>query len=261
MNLNTQEEGRIFDIGCCVELQLCVPAEGSSGLSRLCRLTLWTAAARRWHRRRCGVARHAASVTAGLRLLRRSGPRSSHEMRSVCMILLLVAGVTDAKKNKDADRHLEQALMRESASYIDEAIEMGAVSRAQGRCLTTERLAAERVLCCCTGNQQEGSRWTDTAHGRCSAGQDQERGGASEAQPRRDCGVPLAVVQLVAGGHLTLFCRFHRYAVSRRWLPGPGRLGAHPQGAWPGPSRHAQRWLHWHASRMLGPGAAPHGHC
>ena len=113
---------------------------------------------------------------------------SSSEMRSVCMILLLAAGVADAKKNKDADRHLEQALMKESASYIDEAIEMGAVSRARGRCLTVERLAAEGVLCCCAGYQQEGPRWTDTAHGRCSAGQDQERGGASEAQPRRDAG-------------------------------------------------------------------------
>ena len=57
-------------------------------------------------------------------------------MRSVCVILLLAAGVADAKKNKDADRHLEQALMKESASYIDEAIEMGAV-RCRCRCLAT----------------------------------------------------------------------------------------------------------------------------
>jgi hypothetical protein len=62
-------------------------------------------------------------------------------MRSVCTILLLAAAcVADAKQNKDADRHLEQALMKESASYIDEAIEMGAVSRrAPGapRCLVS----------------------------------------------------------------------------------------------------------------------------
>ena len=48
-------------------------------------------------------------------------------MRYACLALLLTAAVTEAKKNKDADRHLEQALLKESASYIDEAIEMGAV--------------------------------------------------------------------------------------------------------------------------------------
>ena len=57
-------------------------------------------------------------------------------MRCVCMIVLLAAGVAESKKNQDADRHLEQALLKESASYIDEAIEMGAVRRPR-RCLAT----------------------------------------------------------------------------------------------------------------------------
>ena len=61
-------------------------------------------------------------------------------MRYACLALLLTAAVTEAKKNKDADRHLEQALLKESASYIDEAIEMGAVSRrapGASRCLVS----------------------------------------------------------------------------------------------------------------------------
>eukprot|EP01046_Picozoa_sp_COSAG06_P041301 COSAG06_NODE_5108_length_3713_cov_2.524350_4_plen_77_part_00 len=61
-------------------------------------------------------------------------------MRFACLALLLTAAVTEAKKNKDGDRHLEQALLKESASYIDEAIEMGAVRYARAaarpcRCL------------------------------------------------------------------------------------------------------------------------------
>ena len=51
-------------------------------------------------------------------------------MRAAWMILLLAAGVADARNNK-ADRKLEQALAKESASDIDAAIEMGAVSRAR----------------------------------------------------------------------------------------------------------------------------------
>ena len=62
------------------------------------------------------------------RLARATLPRTSFEMRAAWMILLLAAGVADAKKNK-ADRKLEQALAKESASDIDAAIEMGAVSQ------------------------------------------------------------------------------------------------------------------------------------
>ena len=56
-------------------------------------------------------------------------------MRFACLALLLTAAVTEAKKNKDGDRHLEQALLKESASYIDEAIEMGAVRYARALAL------------------------------------------------------------------------------------------------------------------------------
>ena len=72
---------------------------------------------------------HPKSRIAGPpRLARATLPRTSFEMRAAWMILLLADGVADAKKNK-ADRKLEQALAKESASDIDAAIEMGAVSQ------------------------------------------------------------------------------------------------------------------------------------
>lgn len=105
-------------------------------------------------------------------------------MRSICAILLLTVAFTEAKKNKDADRHLEQALAKESATYIDEAIEMGAVTGPvllshRWRC--TASALNQESLALCAGHQQEGSRWTDAAYGLSSAGQDQECGGTSQA--------------------------------------------------------------------------------
>lgn len=108
-------------------------------------------------------------------------------MRSACVILLLAATVADAKKNKDADRHLEQALLKESASYIDEAIEMGAVRAPllfdPSRLHVTQLYQRTRAMR--AGYQQKRRRWTDASHGRSFAGQDHECSSSSQAQSGR----------------------------------------------------------------------------
>lgn len=65
-------------------------------------------------------------------------------MRTACVFLALLAAAAtgDAKANKDADKHLKAALDKESASYIDEAMEMGANINKKGQGGQTPLMAA-----------------------------------------------------------------------------------------------------------------------